>query len=135
MLYLGVYGCIVKEGRILVIRKSRGPYRGLFDLPGGSPAHGEVLDDALKREIQEETGVTIESWHSIKNDSFLIPYENKPFYHVALIYQIDGADFSKHDQKIREEDAEGNLWLEIPSIGEKHCSLPLKSALIHMQNK
>ena len=33
----GVYGIIRKGNQILLIRKARGPYTGLYDLPGGSP--------------------------------------------------------------------------------------------------
>ena len=41
MNHFGVYGVCIREGRILCIRKTRGPYRGRFDLPGGTPEEGE----------------------------------------------------------------------------------------------
>jgi 8-oxo-dGTP pyrophosphatase MutT (NUDIX family) len=48
------------EGRIFVQRRS--PDRQLFpncwDIVGGHVEHGESVDDALRREVQEETG-----WH------------------------------------------------------------------------
>lgn len=58
-LHVGIYGVITKDDSILVIRKSRGPYKGLFDLPGGRPLHGEPLEQALKREVAEETGIHV----------------------------------------------------------------------------
>ena len=54
--HFGVYGSIVKDGKILLIKKSRGPYTGLYDLPGGSQEQGESHLETLKREIMEETG-------------------------------------------------------------------------------
>jgi len=54
--YVGVYGLMVKDKAILMIRKARGPYRGLYDLPGGRLEFGEKLIDGLTREIYEETG-------------------------------------------------------------------------------
>jgi ADP-ribose pyrophosphatase YjhB (NUDIX family) len=54
--HFGVYGLVIDKGRVLAVRKTRGPYTGLLDLPGGSPNAGEPLDDALRREMAEETG-------------------------------------------------------------------------------
>lgn len=34
-IYIGVYGIILNEGKILLIKKARGPYKGMYDLPGG----------------------------------------------------------------------------------------------------
>jgi 8-oxo-dGTP diphosphatase len=39
--HVGVYGVLVKNESLLLVRKSRGPYIGLFDLPGGKIEHGE----------------------------------------------------------------------------------------------
>ena len=36
MNHFGVYGVCIREGHILCIRKTRGPYRGRFDLLGGT---------------------------------------------------------------------------------------------------
>lgn len=49
--HLGVYGLIVNEGKILLIKKNRGPYKGLLDLPGGGLEDGESTHQALEREI------------------------------------------------------------------------------------
>ena len=38
-----------------MIRKARGSYTGLYDLPGGSPEEGETPEQTLAREIKEET--------------------------------------------------------------------------------
>ena len=51
----GIYGAILRENKILLIRKARGPYTGLYDLPGGSPEAGETPEQTLVREIREET--------------------------------------------------------------------------------
>ncbi len=42
-----------------MIRKSRGAYTGKLDLPGGSFEHGETPEECVKREIMEETGLTV----------------------------------------------------------------------------
>jgi ADP-ribose pyrophosphatase YjhB (NUDIX family) len=47
-------------GRILLARRAREPYRGLWDIPGGFLDETEHPLDALRRELREETGLEIE---------------------------------------------------------------------------
>lgn len=35
--HVGVYGAWLQDDRLVTVVKSRGPYTGWFDLPGGSP--------------------------------------------------------------------------------------------------
>ncbi len=55
----GVYGVCLRDGAVLAIRKSRGPYTGQWDLPGGTPDAGETPGETLVRELREETGGTV----------------------------------------------------------------------------
>ena len=52
---------INQEGRCLLLRRS--PYSranaGMWDLPGGKVETGESFDEALHREVEEETGLRI----------------------------------------------------------------------------
>ncbi|NAP01756.1 NUDIX domain-containing protein, partial [Halomonas sp. MG34] len=52
----GVYGIYIEDNKLLVINKSRGPYKNRYDLPGGSLEEGEGLSIAMQRECKEETG-------------------------------------------------------------------------------
>ncbi|MGW6195368.1 NUDIX domain-containing protein [Kribbella sp. NPDC055110] len=55
--HFGVYARIRDAHRILLVHKTRGPYTGLLDLPGGSPEPGESWPETLQRELQEELGL------------------------------------------------------------------------------
>lgn len=47
----GVYGVWTQDGKLVTVRKARGPYTGLLDLPGGSPEPGESPEQTLRREL------------------------------------------------------------------------------------
>src|SRR5262249_17802185 len=58
--FLAVSAAIVRDGKILVVRRARPPANGLFTLPGGVVEAGETLTEAVAREVREETGLAIE---------------------------------------------------------------------------
>jgi len=58
--YLAVSAAIIRDGKILIVRRARPPAYGLFTLPGGGVEVGETLHAAVMREAREETGLTIE---------------------------------------------------------------------------
>ena len=57
---LAVSAAIIREGRVLIVRRARPPADGLYTLPGGVVEAGETLIEAVKREVREETALTIE---------------------------------------------------------------------------
>ena len=90
--HIGVYGLIIKENKILLIKKKTGPYDGKLDLPGGSFEFGERPEETLKREFQEETGLNITKFNLYDTDSVLADWyhENKyiKVHHIGIFYQI-----------------------------------------------
>jgi 8-oxo-dGTP diphosphatase len=57
---LGVGALIIEEGRILLVERGREPLKGWWSLPGGVVETGESLEQALRREVREETGLEVE---------------------------------------------------------------------------
>lgn len=56
---MAVSAAIIRDGRVLIVRRARPPMRGVFTLPGGVVEAGETLHEALVREIREETSLAI----------------------------------------------------------------------------
>ncbi len=57
--YLAVSAAIFRDGRVLIVRRGRPPAHGLYTLPGGGVELGETLQEAIIREVREETGLAI----------------------------------------------------------------------------
>jgi ADP-ribose pyrophosphatase YjhB (NUDIX family) len=56
---VGCGAAIVRDGRLLLVKRLRPPEAGCWSLPGGKVEFGERVADAIRREIAEEIGVTI----------------------------------------------------------------------------
>ena len=57
--YLAVSAAIFRDGRVLIVRRARPPADGLYTLPGGGVELGETLEQAVIREVREETALDI----------------------------------------------------------------------------
>jgi ADP-ribose pyrophosphatase YjhB (NUDIX family) len=56
---VGVGALIFDAGRILLIERGQPPLAGYWSLPGGAVETGERLEDAIIREVWEETGLKV----------------------------------------------------------------------------
>jgi mutator protein MutT len=60
---LVVAGVILRGDRFLAARRSPSmTWSGYWEFPGGKVEEGESLDDALKRELQEELSIAIDAF-------------------------------------------------------------------------
>lgn len=56
---------VIREGRVLLIKRAHDPSRGMWAVPGGSVQPGETLQAAAERETREETGLIIKAGEPI----------------------------------------------------------------------
>ena len=128
MNHFGVYGVCIREGRILCIRKTRGPYRGRFDLPGGTPEEGESLVETLRREMLEETGFQVSTiYQNTIRDVFVTVPGIARVHHEFVLFTIDveekGAqtveDFVTSEEK---NDSKGIVWVPLEEVSLTNAS-------------
>ncbi|MBI2639834.1 MAG: NUDIX domain-containing protein [Candidatus Sungbacteria bacterium] len=54
-----VVGSLLKNGKCLLIRRNKEPYKNYWAIPGGKVEYGEHIADAIERELKEEIGVDV----------------------------------------------------------------------------
>lgn len=128
MKHFGVYGVCIHEGRILCIRKTRGPYRGRFDLPGGTPEEGESLVETLRREMIEETGFQESAiYQNTIRDVFVTVPGIARVHHEFVLFAIDVEeknaqtveDFVTSEEK---NDSKGIVWVPLEEVSVENAS-------------
>jgi 8-oxo-dGTP diphosphatase len=131
--HLGVYGALAKEDCVLLVKKSRGPYSGKLDLPGGKLEHGETAEEGLAREFMEETGVIVLGSRWLNNLTVVTNFSDErgdiSMYQVGLLYTITHFDESNLQTEMDEEDSLGAEWYNISKLTSEQLSPFAKIAL------
>ncbi|HEY7680741.1 MAG TPA: NUDIX hydrolase [Terriglobia bacterium] len=126
---VGVGGIVVARERVLLVRRAREPLRGKWSLPGGMVEVGETLAEAVRREIAEETGLTVRVGSIVKVLDRITRDEQKrvQFHYVLVDFlcRVEGgtlraaSDVSEARWVRREELAQYGLRPETLRIIEK----------------
>lgn len=118
---LGAYGVILQGCEILLTLKKSGPYRGLWGLPGGAIEFGETPEQALKREILEETAYQAEKVELLRTATSLVKYtkngDEYDFHHIGIIYMVSGIESMTH--AIAEEEAR---WIAFADLKQEELT-------------
>ena len=94
---ISVKGIVIDEqGRVLLTREDNGKW----ELLGGGLDHDEAPHDGLRREIMEETGLTV-TWIAERPSYFLtVKRHNQDSFMANIIYEmkLENLDFTPSDE-------------------------------------
>jgi 8-oxo-dGTP diphosphatase len=56
---VGVGGVVIRDGRALLIKRGSAPLKDQWSIPGGTLELGESIQEGVRRELLEETGIEV----------------------------------------------------------------------------
>lgn len=139
---IGAYGVLTRtregRGQLLLTRISPTDYgAGMWTLPGGGIDHGEHPDEAVVREVYEETSleVAVRTVATVTNLHILGRNRHgvlEDFQGVGIIYLVDtapGADLD--DLRVVEVDSSTDLveWVYLDEVEQRELTNVAKAAL------
>lgn len=102
--HIGVYGLIIENNNIALIKKCNGPYTGKLDLPGGSFEFGETPEETLKRELKEETGIDCKEFKEVAYHVF-------DHVHTIMHCYVCVVDCDKDSVLLQDGETIGYKWI------------------------
>jgi ADP-ribose pyrophosphatase YjhB (NUDIX family) len=109
-------GAIVFRGdEVLLVQRAKEPGYGLWSAPGGAVRLGEQLEDAVCREVQEETGLRVRPICPIKVVERIYPEEGRIRFHYII---IDYVCSSEGGNLRAGSDARAARWVPWPNVAD-----------------
>ncbi len=134
--HVGCYGIVRNSGKVLLIKKSRGAYKGMLDLPGGGIEYGEATIDTLTREFKEEVGINIKNatLKTVKTNYVVWNLDEthlEDLQHIGIIYdvEVDDAEISNIKTDADGHDSLGACWYNINELKEEELTFLAKSII------
>lgn len=141
--HTGVYGIIRRGKELLLIKKARGPYTGLYDLPGGGPEAGETPEQTVAREIEEETQCRLEKATRIGTKTIFFSDFTKAsgevgcMQHTGTLFEtvVSGEPTAVGDGR----DSNGAVWVNVDELSSQNATpfalMAAGKELISLANK
>jgi ADP-ribose pyrophosphatase YjhB (NUDIX family) len=116
---VGVGALIVRDNRIVLVRRGAEPARGEWSIPGGLVEVGETLKEAVAREALEETGLEVEPGDLVELlERVFLDDDGRVQYHFVLadfLCRVRGGELSA-DSDVLEA-----IWVD----GDQIATMPL----------
>lgn len=118
--HLTVLGVIMnKDGRFLITRRvmTKAWAPGWWEVSGGAAKAGEESEEAVLREIREETGLDVKGWEGGYLFSYKRENPDEGDNYFVDIYRFCG-EFDEKDIHIQEEETDGFRIVTLKEIEE-----------------
>ena len=130
-----VFGLDEEDLKVLLIQRDVPPFRGQWALPGGFVRMDEDLEQAARRELREETGVSLPDLYLEQLYTFGGVDRDPRFRVVSVAYY---ALVNLADHRVQAgTDAEGAAWFgasDLPRLAFDHAEI-LATALRRLKGK
>ena len=119
---------VIRDGKILLVRRANPPDRGLWGFPGGKIDHGETIEAAAVRELKEETGIEASAVEVFTAVDVIVPGKDvRPQFHYVLIAVlcrwVDG-------EPVAGDDALEARWFDFGELDEEGLAMSLDVAKV-----
>lgn len=118
---------IYHDGRFLLVRRGRAPSLGLYAFPGGRVETGETLEEAVRREVIEETGALLTDVTHFVDLELASELKTGPIQFILSVHQAGFAG----GEIIAGDDAEAAFWFTINEMTE----LPLADSVLEIAQR
>lgn len=113
---VAVGAVVLKDRKVLLVKRSQPPSENLWALPGGKVHLGETLQQAVEREIFEETGITIIPGGPVYSfDTIQLDDQGDVRFHYVIIDLL--AEFKEGELKAGDDASEVG-WFSLKDLEE-----------------
>lgn len=112
---IAVGAIVIHDDALLMVQRANDPGKGLWSLPGGRVEHGEFLADALRREVQEETGLEVE----VGELAGILEVPGDDLHYVILDYH---AVVTGSPEPTANADAGDVAWVPLDRVAHMECT-------------
>jgi ADP-ribose pyrophosphatase YjhB (NUDIX family) len=111
---VGVGAIVWREERVLLIRRGRPPRLGQWSLPGGGQQLGETLEEAIRREVREETGLELAAVTFLTTVDLIDrdPEGRVRFHYTLVDFTAEAGD----GDPVAGDDAAAAAWFEPEAV-------------------
>jgi 8-oxo-dGTP diphosphatase len=115
---VGVGVIVLKADSVLLVRRGKPPNAGSWTLPGGAQEAGETAEEAGRRELLEETGITVGKLHfaahvdNIRRDAL-----GRVQFHYTI---LDFAGCWESGEPVPASDVSEAVWAPLDRLDDYH---------------
>lgn len=120
-------------GELLVVRRAKEPAKGTLDLPGGFVDMGETVEQGMRREIKEETGLDVGDIQYLFSSPNVYQYSGMGIHTLDMDFLVPlHGDAEAIKQQVKaDDDAAEALWIALADINPDDFGLTsIRNAVI-----